>query len=731
QAPDAEPGAGPAGEAQPAGGAQPATEPPPPPPAEPEAASRPVVPVDPGLPAREGDRLGPLVLRVGLATDLPSLSLPCCDPRITVDVDGEPAAVDRAVKIEPGAGIQKRAVYRLQVAALKDERQAQGIADYLAESTEYDAASIFDSDLDLYRVRVGRFATRQDAEGAQGRLAGLGVTSSFVVSEGGKLEDASLVVHRGGASSRVPGRWLEIDAPEGVGIPFDKRRYRGKILVFLNERGLLNVINEIELEDYLRGVVPKEMGPELYNQIEALKAQTVAARTYTLRNLGEFANEGYDICSTPRCQVYAGMGVEHPLSDRAIRETAGQVVLWEGQPAETFYSATCGGHTENVEVVFPLKSGPYLKGVPCMEAGVTKLEGDRARGTRFPDGLVQELLPPMAAPPTEALANRLEQLAGRAGLQGPRDQLRSLRRDEVLRYVLSLFDLVIDRRIAESLHRLDPLLRQPPADWQSRDRDLALYLATSGMTTRGEETLEVREVEMLLYQLARYLGVVREQRGHFLKLDGDHLHLRVDGKWPSYPLPGHFATFRRRGDAVKAGPLDLMAGDRLRLYLSGGELVAMVQPVDAPTVVLGRRAPRQKWSMFKSDAEVRAAVQKRYPGFPFAGFQVLERGVSGRVGRMALLGTDGRRLEVEGLAVRWTLDVPDTLFRARRQDRGDRQGWLFHGRGWGHGVGMSQAGAFGMAARGATYREILEHYYTGVELGRLKPAPPRPRTPAG
>ena len=101
------------------------------------------------------------------------------------------------------------------------------------------------------------------------------------------------------------------------------------------------------------------------------------------------------------------------------------------------------------------------------------------------------------------------------------------------------------------------------------------------------------------------------------------------------------------------------------------------------------------------------------------------------MGKLALLGDGGKRVEVEGLAVRWTLDVPDTWFHVERVDRPDAHGWVFRGRGWGHGVGMSQAGAFGMAVRGSSYREILEHYYTGIRLGRLKPVPPRPRIPAG
>ena len=80
-------------------------------------------------------------------------------------------------------------------------------------------------------------------------------------------------------------------------MPLDGARYRGRLLLYLNDRGLLNVINEISVEDYLRGVVPREMGPAAFASLDALKAQTVAARTYTLKNLGEFVSEGYDICA--------------------------------------------------------------------------------------------------------------------------------------------------------------------------------------------------------------------------------------------------------------------------------------------------------------------------------------------------------------------------------------------------------------------------------------------------
>ncbi|HSF42428.1 MAG TPA: hypothetical protein VLT87_21675, partial [Thermoanaerobaculia bacterium] len=101
--------------------------------------------------------------------------------------------------------------------------------------------------------------------------------------------------------------------------------------------------------------------------------------------------------------------------------------------------------------------------------------------------------------------------------------------------------------------------------------------------------------------------------------------------------------------------------------------------------------------------------------------EILERGESGRVGKIRIQGSNGQTVEVDGLAIRWTLDVPDTLFTAKRlAPEGRPAGWLFTGKGFGHGVGMCQIGAYGMAQRGHSYKEILTHYYTGVELGRAR-----------
>ncbi len=682
--------------------------------------------VNPPLTSQPRLALRERLIRVGLATDLESLWLPCCDPTVRLRIGSLDLPLSTAIQVEPAGELNDLETFRLQVAALKDEGQARGIAERLGRATGKPADAVFDAGTDLYRVRVGRFPDRRAAEAARGELEALGIVDAWIASEGGLLAKAALRIRQGKEVHTVPGRWLAVEGPRDKGINLGKRgRFRGRVLVHVNRRGRLNLINELPIEDYLRGVVPMEMGPELYNQLEALKAQTVAARTYTVRNLSEFADEGYDICSSPRCQVYGGMRVEHPFSDRAVRETHGQVALFDGQPAETFYSATCGGHTENVEVVFPLKQGPYLRGVPCLESGESTLAGSLRPGSPFPAGLTHLLLPTGEVKPELALTDRLRDLAALAEMPVPKDRLRSLKPAELRRFLASLFDLALDPRLLSPRTKLARLLQSPPRDWRDRDLALAAYLLESEIAGGTKTAIPATEVERLLLRLALYFGVLEERDTHFLALSKGQLNVRSDSTHLSFPLPSRLATFRGPTGALQARPLGLMAGDRLRLYLHAGEPIAAVQNYLPANVILGKRRPRGPWRHFRSQSDVRRAVQTRYPGFPFRDFEVLLRGVSGRVGRLLLRGEGDRNLLVEGLPVRWTLDLPDTRFTAQpHRPQNGEAGWIFSGSGWGHGVGMCQTGTFGMAMRGAAYNEILHHYYTGIELGRLREEKP-------
>ena len=436
------------------------------PPARPVEAPEPV----PEVPAEPVEQLPvmPARVRVGLASDLPQVTLPCCDSGVTAQLAERSLALVAPIEVRPAAGAAHAGFYRLQVAALKDQRQAEALAQQLASQLDQPADARFDAAIDLYRVRVGRYASRDAANAAKEQLALEGLTGAWVASEGGGLSEAGLRVTQGKESYLLPGRWLTLSSDGGGGVRFQGQRYRGSLRVYLNDRGTLNLINELSVEDYLRGVVPKEMGPVRYDQLEALKAQAVAARTYTVRHLGEFAQEGYDICATPRCQVYGGMEVEHPLSDRAVAETAGEVVLFGGEPINAMYTAACGGHTEDSEVVFPLIRDPYLRGVACLEAGLQTLEGSLPAGRRFPEALLEGLLTTASQDRRQGLEAQLRQLGSLAGLVLPDDHLASLDRRELQRFVASLYS-------PKTQAAMPPALRQLLRSHAPRQA-LALYL---------------------------------------------------------------------------------------------------------------------------------------------------------------------------------------------------------------------------------------------------------------
>ncbi|GAB6099385.1 hypothetical protein JCM16358_12640 [Halanaerocella petrolearia] len=139
----------------------------------------------------------------------------------------------------------------------------------------------------------------------------------------------------------------------------EDRQYRG--LLELKPRGEgITAVNLVRLEEYLQAVIPSEMSASW--PAEALKVQAVAARSYTLANLGKHGSQGFDLCSTVHCAAYRGLGREHKSSNQAVQATAGEVMTYNGDPINAVYSANSGGHTEDSEDIWSGKV-PYLRGV--------------------------------------------------------------------------------------------------------------------------------------------------------------------------------------------------------------------------------------------------------------------------------------------------------------------------------------------------------------------------------
>lgn len=150
---------------------------------------------------------------------------------------------------------------------------------------------------------------------------------------------------------------------EGVGnrIRINGKRYRDNILIRCKD-GKLTVINEIGLEDYVAGILPREVNPKWPE--ESLKAQAVVSRTYALRNVRKHEADGFDLCSETHCQVYGGVETETPSTNAAVAETRGEVMTFEGKLAQTLFFACCGGYTEDPKYVWSweAETPKYLKG---------------------------------------------------------------------------------------------------------------------------------------------------------------------------------------------------------------------------------------------------------------------------------------------------------------------------------------------------------------------------------
>lgn len=142
-------------------------------------------------------------------------------------------------------------------------------------------------------------------------------------------------------------------------IKVDENRYRDYITLLNNGNNLL-IINHIYIENYLFGVVPKEIPAS--SPADALKAQAIVARSYTYTSLNNHINEDYNLCSTTHCQVYGGYEWEHPSTNQAIIHTYGEYVAYNGQVVNTTYHSNSGGYTESSENVWGGKL-PYLVGV--------------------------------------------------------------------------------------------------------------------------------------------------------------------------------------------------------------------------------------------------------------------------------------------------------------------------------------------------------------------------------
>ena len=142
---------------------------------------------------------------------------------------------------------------------------------------------------------------------------------------------------------------------------FGQESYRGMLVITGTPK--ISIVNYIDVEEYLRGVVPLEMGKAGQGEPEALKAQAVAARTYAYNRMAEHTARLFDVVRIFTDQAYGGAAVEMPEADAAVAATRGQVLTWKGSLAQVYYHSTCGGHTANIHEVWDRPYCEYLSSV--------------------------------------------------------------------------------------------------------------------------------------------------------------------------------------------------------------------------------------------------------------------------------------------------------------------------------------------------------------------------------
>lgn len=189
-------------------------------------------------------------------------------------------------------------------------------------------------------------------------VANLGANEPWTFTASG---DNVVATSPRGATSSSAGTPLKLQPAANGFLMIGDKAYRGEMLFRRAGNDRITLINVLEMEKYLLGVVPFEIG-RAQGQIEAIKAQAIAARTYAIGGMGSRVALGFDFYATVADQVYGGASGEDTMVSRGVMETRGEIITYRGDPIIAYYSSTCGGRTSAVAEVWPWReSKPYLK----------------------------------------------------------------------------------------------------------------------------------------------------------------------------------------------------------------------------------------------------------------------------------------------------------------------------------------------------------------------------------
>jgi stage II sporulation protein D len=722
------------------------------------------------------------------ATDIATL-VPMDVARVRV----EPRLLSPLSSVTSSTLASNEASYKLQIVGFVSRAEAEGKSPDVREVMGEDPQVAYDSEAKMWTLIVATERPRIEADELRARLEDAGfdvamvsmsnpianaqspsaksqvsqgqprysnTTTTSIVRPAARFSSPSREVVAFAASA---GRLFSSSAPvtfasddEKAPVRFNDRPYRGRIEVFANTRGALTIVNVLGLEDYVKGVVPNELSAGGFPQLEAHKAQAIAARTYALRNRGQFSSQGYDLLPTTRSQVYRGLTSENALSSRAVDETRGLIATYAGEAINALYTSTCGGRTEDSENIFN-DAVPYLKGRECAAEGRAALAPFIVKTSREPAELKEEQNLPVARDVALLSLQNFGSLrpkisdswtSDEAPVSDVRSWLASVARlthqlapavtEEVNRpaaFATALSTAVFGESRASTLLNdadVDYLLAirdagdVPPAN----RADVALLIRDGYLSVLPDATLRPREPlsrARALHSIARILearSLLQLQKGSARPTSENNLILRnARGKDVPVRISADVFLFRQIGENVyPVRSVALVGGEPVVFHVNAGGEVDYLEVKPAPNgAAADRFSPFTNWTTDLSLGQVQARLG-RYTGSigPLTDLRVVSRGRSRRAIDLEVVGSNGTA-HVRGGRIRSALGLREQLFVIERNyaDDGRVTGFTFLGRGWGHGVGLCQVGAYGLARQGFTYEQILKAYYTGIELTRM------------
>ncbi|MEP7075492.1 MAG: SpoIID/LytB domain-containing protein [Acidobacteriota bacterium] len=734
------------------------------------------------------------VIRIGLTTNAGSVMITTSDSSLVAVSPDEPNKILDANRVSVSARTYRPPEiddFRIEFQNLPGQTDANNLAKDIHDATSETALASIDTATNTWKVWVGSvMATTDDAEALKTKLAEKGFDDAVIVVDkkivpsqdaialsqqlrgGGRSEVRSLIKTTGSAalSGTIDPNLREISIsgpsepakysslkPVAFGsinerstpVKFNGKSYRGRIEVFVNSRGSLTAVNVVSLEDYLLGVVPRELG---LPQLEAEKAQAVAARTYAIANIDNFVNKGFDLMPTVQSQVYGGVSAETKMATLAVLQTRGIIATYKGKAINAMYTSTCGGRTENSENVFDFNE-PYLRGVECSLEGHKHFDPFTIKTSRLPAKLRDagnvELARLMSIfsvngfqlstgqmsdtwfdePPTESeMSNWLNQLAQKFGKTFPnvnRDTAKPLELAHLLAtmiYAPGYADTLLSDSDVNYQLSFDDAQDIP----KERRAELAMLLRDGYFAIHPDLTLKPNKA-FTRAEILRLIRQIYDKKKWMPGLQSGTTKASVDGKLvlkagkgdkPLIVRPDVF-LFRQFGsDVYPVREVSLIGGETVTYQTDSTGAVAYleVKPSDAPTSA-ENMSPFSNWNVTLSASAVQSRLSRYVRGIGMLyDVNIKQKGYSRRAVELEIVGSNGVK-SLRGGKIRSALRLNEQLFVINKRYSGSAvSSYTFTGRGWGHGIGMCQYGAFGLAKMGVKYDEIIKHYYTGVDL---------------